>query len=170
MLLPDRPSLWFGPAPPQQNEPPPLAPETITRIGETYDVAGRDVRNKALGDAGEDLVLHHDRNAPTKAGRDDLAREVRWTAREDGDGFGYEIRSFGPDGRDRLRKVKTTNGWNLTLFLITRNECAVAAQHRDHWHLIRLWNFARRPEAFALRPPLDAHLALTPTNFLAQLL
>jgi hypothetical protein len=169
-LLPDPPQLWFGPAPAQQNEPPPLAAETISRIGETYDVAGRDARNKALGDAGEELVLHHERTSLTDAGRDDLARQVRWTAREDGDGFGYDIRSFEPDGRDRLLEVKTTNGWNRTPFWITRNECAVADRHRDHWHLVRLWNFARRPEAFTLRPPLDAHLALTPTNFLAQLL
>ena len=52
---------------------------------------------------------------------------------------------------------------------LTRNELAVAEEKRDHWHLIRLWNFAREPRAFAIRPPLEAHVALTPTSFLAQL-
>ena len=42
---------------------------------------------------------------------DDLARKVRWVSEEDGDGAGYDIASFGPDGRARLIEVETTNGW-----------------------------------------------------------
>lgn len=161
--------LFFGPAPAQQNEPPPLDPERIAEIGWCYDVAGRDARNKALGDAGEERVFHHEIATLQYAGREDLARRVRWTAQEDGDGFGYDIHSFELDGRDRLLEVKTTNGWNRTPFHITANECAVAEARRDHWQLVRLRNFARESQAFALRPPLDAHLALSPTSFLAQL-
>lgn len=169
LAKPDWRPLFFGPAPAQQNEPPPLEPERIAEIGRRYDVAGRDARNKALGDAGEERVFHHEIAALQDAGREDLARRVRWTAQEDGDGFGYDIHSFEPDGRDRLLEVKTTNGWNRTPFHITANECAVAEARRDHWQLVRLWNFAREPQAFALRPPLDAHLAMSPTSFLAQL-
>lgn len=169
LAQPDWRPLFFGPAPAQQNEPPPLEPERIAEIGRRYDVAGRDARNKALGDAGEERVFHHEIATLQDAGREDLARRVRWTAQEDGDGFGYDIHSFEPDGRDRLLEVKTTNGWNRTPFHITANECAVAEARRDHWQLVRLWNFAREPQAFALRPPLDAHLALSPTSFLAQL-
>lgn len=169
LAQPDWRPLFFGPAPAQQNEPPPLEPERIAEIGRRYDVAGRDARNKALGDAGEERVFHHEIATLQDAGREDLARRVRWTAQEDGDGFGYDIHSFAPDGRDRLLEVKTTNGWNRTPFHITANECAVAEARRDDWQLVRLWNFAREPQAFALRPPLDAHLALSPTSFLAQL-
>lgn len=66
-------------------------------------------------------------------------------------------------------EVKTTNGWERTPFHISRNELAVAEARRDDWHLIRVWNFARVPQAFALRPPLDAHVELTATSFLAAL-
>jgi hypothetical protein len=169
VLAADPPPLWFGPAPAQQNEPPPLDAAEITAFGNRHDVAGRDARNKALGDAGEDRVLLHERSALHDAGRGDLARLVRWTAKEDGDGCGYDIHSFEPDGRDRLIEVKTTNGWNRTPFWITRNECSVAEERCDVWHLCRLWDFPRKPQAFVLRPPLDAHLALTPAAFLAQL-
>lgn len=65
--------------------------------------------------------------------------------------------------------MKTTNGWERTLFHISRNELATADMHRDNWRLIRLWNFARKPRAFEIRPPLDAHVSLTPTSFLAAL-
>jgi hypothetical protein len=35
---------------------------------------------------------------------------------------------------------------------------------------VRLWNFARAPKAFALRPPLEAHVSLTATGFQASFL
>ena len=102
-------------------------------------------------------------------GRDDLTDKVRWTSVQDGDGAGYDIASFEPDGRDRIIEVKTTNGWYRTPFHISRNEIAVAESRSDDWHLMRVWNFAREPSAFALRPPLDTHVELTATSFLASL-
>jgi hypothetical protein len=168
--LREAPALWIGPPPTQRNEPPPVNPEFMAAIGRKYDVAERDARNRALGKAGEELVLRHEQETLTRAGRGDLTEKVRWTSVQDGDGFGYDIASYDSDGQPRLIEVKTTNGWERTPFHITRNELAVAEQSRDEWHLMRLWNFARKPQAFALRPPLQAHIALTPTSFLAALL
>lgn len=162
-------TLWIGPPPTFANEPPPVDPEFMAMIGRKYDVAERDERNRALGRAGEERVLNHERATLRSAKRDDLAARVRWTAVEDGDGAGYDISSFEPDGRERLIEVKTTNGWERTPFHISRNELAVADERRDAWTLIRLWNFARNAKAFSIRPPLDAHVALTPTSFLASL-
>ena len=76
---------------------------------------------------------------------------------------------FEPDGRERLIEVKTTNGWERTPFHISRNELAASEAYRDDWHLLRIWNFAREPKAFGLRPPLEAYAELTPTSFLARL-
>jgi len=110
----------------------------------------------------------HERTALRTAGRDDLARKVRWVSEEDGDGAGYDIASFAPDGLPRLIEVKTTNGWERTPFHITRNELAVAEERRSEWRLFRLWNFSREPKAFELHPPLDAHVSLTATTFQAS--
>lgn len=162
------PALWIGPPPTQRNEPPPIDPEFIAAIGRKYDVAERDARNRALGKAGEEIVLQYEQNNLRQAGRDDLADRVRWTAVQDGDGYGYDVASFEPDGRERLIEVKTTNGWERTPFHISKNELAVADARRDDWHLVRLWNFAREPKAFAIRPPLEAHVELTATSFLAR--
>lgn len=162
-------SLWIGPPPTQRNEPPPIDPEFMAAIGRKYDVAERDARNRALGKAGEEVVLQHEQNTLRQTGREDLADRVRWTAVQDGDGYGYDIASFEPDGRERWIEVKTTNGWERTPFHISRNELEVADARRDDWHLVRLWNFAREPKAFALRPPLEAHIELTATSFLADL-
>ncbi|MFC3175015.1 DUF3883 domain-containing protein [Novosphingobium bradum] len=141
----------------------------MTAIGRKYDVAERDARNRALGKAGEQLVLQHEISTLRSAGRDDLADKVRWTSVQDGDSYGFDILSFTSDGHDRLIEVKTTNGWDRTPFHISRNELAVAEERREHWQLVRVWDFARAPKAFALRPPLQAHAELTPTSFLAAL-
>lgn len=169
VLRADLPTLWIGPPPTQRNEPPPVDPKVLETFGRKWDVAARDARNRALGKAGEALVLHHERTSLTHAGREDLADKVRWTSEQDGDGYGYDILSFEPDGRERLLEVKTTNGWERTPFHISANEIAVADARAKDWHLVRLWNFARDPKAFALRPPLSAHAELTPTSFLASL-
>jgi hypothetical protein len=162
-------TLWLGPPPAQRNEPPLVDPTFMAAMGRKYDVAERDARNRALGKAGEELVLAHERATLRQAGREDLADLARWTAVQDGDGFGFDIASFEPDGRDRLIEVKTTNGWERTPFHISRDEMEVAEIRREEWHLIRVWNFARQPNAFALRPPLGAPVELTPTSFLASL-
>ncbi len=44
----------------------------------------------------------------------------------------------------------------------------MANDNRESWRLVRIWNFAREPRAFELAPPLDAHVRLTPTSFLAR--
>ena len=166
--LSDIDALWVGPPPTSRNEAPPATLESMLGLARKFDVAGRDERNRALGRAGEECVLARERAVLFHSGRDDLARRVRWISQEDGDGAGYDIASFEPDGRTRLIEVKTTNGWDRTPFHISRNELAVADDRRDEWLIFRLWNFSREPKAFELRPPLGAHVALTPTTFQAS--
>jgi hypothetical protein len=165
----DAPLLQFGPPPTQRNEPSPVDPEFIAAMGRKFDVAERDARNRALGRAGEELVLQNEKHTLRRFGREDLAGRVRWTSVQDGDGYGFDIASFEPDGRDRLIEVKATNGWERTPFHVSRNELTVAEDRRDKWQLVRVWNFARAPHAYVLRPPLEAHLELTATSFLARL-
>jgi hypothetical protein len=160
--------IWIGPPPTLSNQPPPQELEQMLHVARKFDVAGRDERNRALGRAGEECVVAHERSALKVAGRDDLARKVRWVSEEDGDGAGYDIASFTPDGWERLIEVKTTNGWERTPFYISRNELAVAEERRSEWCLFRLWNFSRETKAFELRPPLDAHVSLTATAFQAS--
>jgi hypothetical protein len=160
--------LWIGPPPTMSNQPPPKELEQMLRIARKFDVASRDERNRALGRAGEERVLEHERIVLSSAGRRDLANKIRWVSEEDGDGAGYDIASFSPDGKKRLIEVKTTNGWERTPFQITRNELAVADERRADWCLFRLWNFSREPKAFELYPPLDAHVSLTATSFQAS--
>ena len=160
-------ALFLSPPPPPLNRPV-LDRTRADALARRFDPAEADARNRELGRDGEALVLDFERWTLRRSGREDLAAQVRWTSQEDGDGVGYDIASFRPDGRPRLVEVKTTNGWERSAFHITRNELAVANDNRDAWRLVRVWNFAREPRAFELAPPLDAHVSLTPTSFLAR--
>ncbi len=137
--LRDSAPLWIGPPPTLTNQPPRENLDRMAAVATKFDAAGRDARNRALGRAGEERVLAHERAALTLAGRDDLARSVRWVAEEEGDGAGYDIASFTPPGRPRLIEVKTTNGWERTPFNLTRNELAVSRERGPDWCLLRLW-------------------------------
>ena len=166
--LSDEAQIWIGPAPTLSNQPDPAELGEMLRVARKFNVAERDERNRALGRAGEQRVLHHERTSLTVAGRPDLASKVRWAAEEDGDGLGYDIASFEPDGRPRLLEVKTTNGWERTPFYLSQNEVDVSNERRAEWCLFRLWNFSSEPKAFELRPPLDAHVKLTAKSYQAS--
>ncbi|MCP3736333.1 DUF3883 domain-containing protein [Sphingomonas sp. RP10(2022)] len=116
------PTLWIGPPPTVSNVPPPDELEQMQHIARRFDVAERDARNRALGRAGEERIVLHERSALAAAGRDDLANRVRWVSDQDGDGAGYDIASYEIDGRPRRIEVKTTNGWERTPFHISRND------------------------------------------------
>ena len=113
-------------------DPPALAmarqsiPEKLKRLVRKFDPVERDHRNRSLGKAGEAFVVDVERHHLASAGRLDLSRKVRWVADEDGDGAGYDVHSFDPQGQERLIEVKTTNGAARTPFFLSRNECDLA--------------------------------------------
>jgi hypothetical protein len=140
-------------------DPPALAqahvrPWQLDQLIRKFDPVERDSRNRALGKAGESFVLELERRRLGKIERSDLADRVRWVAAEDGDGAGYDILSFDPDGRERLIEVKTTNGGPRTPFFLSRNEHEVAAARADSWRLYRVHLFAQTPRIFTVSPPL----------------
>lgn len=157
--------LPIGPPPTLSNQPPPDELDQMLGLARKFDAPGRAERNRSLGRAGEQRVLAHERATLASAGRADLAGRVAWVAAEQGDGAGYDIASFSAEGRPRLIEVKTTNGWERTPFYITRNELEVSRRRSAEWCLMRLWNFARAPRAFVLRPPLECHVSLIATNY-----
>lgn len=161
-------SLFLEPPPTLRNAPPPSELEQTLAVARKFDAAGRDERNRALGSAGEARVFESERFHLRQQGRADLAGQVEWTSKTQGDGAGFDISSFETNGKRRLIEVKTTNGWERTPFYISRNELAVADQQRDEWKLVRVWNFSRSPRTFEISPPLDQHVSLTATSFQAN--
>lgn len=152
--------------------PPSLArrveiPQEVKRIIAKFDPAERDARNRTLGEKGEELVFHAERARLISCGRSELAQKIRWVSKEDGDGAGFDIRSFDQSGAERLLEVKTTTGRERTPFYITENERSLSVERPDAFRLIRVYDLARRPMAFELAPPLENFIALNPTLYRA---
>jgi hypothetical protein len=140
----------------------------MRRLLGKYDPAERDQRNRSLGEAGEEFVLNFERHALERAGKPKLAEKVAWISRDRGDGYGYDILSFTPEGKERLLEVKTTYGHERTPFWITRRECDVAADNREIFRIRRVFHFGNAPRMFELQPPLEKHLSLDATCFVAS--
>ncbi|HEY3813334.1 MAG TPA: DUF3883 domain-containing protein [Caulobacteraceae bacterium] len=156
-FLEEAPSLQ----PPKERRP------ELERLVRKFDPGERDFRNRALGKAGEETVLHFERNRLQAEDRADLARKVRWVAQEDGDGAGYDIRSFDRQGRERLIEVKTTTGGRTTPFYLSRNEYDLSKERMDAFRLMRVHSFARDPRMFELKPPLTEAVLLSPSVYQA---
>lgn len=141
--------------------------DPLQRLVRKFDPAVRDERNRTLGRMGEELVLRaeHARLVPDYP---NLAKRIRWISEEDGDGAGYDILSFEPDGRERLIEVKTTVGHQRTPFFISKNEVSLSKERPDHFRLARVFDFLKEPKAFELSSNELHAMTLTPENYRAS--
>jgi hypothetical protein len=153
---------------PPLSEPKGGRPEGLVRLIRKFDPAARDQRNRVLGRLGEQHVLNHEIARLIAADRMELAMKVEWTSDVHGDGAGYDIRSFEPDGSDRLIEVKSTKGGPTTDFYITRTEREVSVERPDAWRLYRLHTLPTNPRLFVLPPPLEHSVRLEPESWRAR--
>lgn len=156
--------------------PPPKAPKVsdqanaaLKRLTLKYDPGLRDQLNRQLGLAGEEHVLEYEKKKLFDAGRNDLSNKVKWVSKDEGDGAGYDIRSYAENGSELWLEVKTTRGGGLTPFYLTRNERNVANAYPKAFRLYRLYDFSKQPKLYTLTPPLDKVLQLEPMTFRASL-
>lgn len=131
------------------------------------DYLARETRNRELGLAGEHLVMRFEQQRLIKAGKEKLAERLEHVAVTQGDGLGFDIRSFEPNGRDRLIEVKTTAFAKESAFFITPNELACSRAYSEHYHLFRLFNFRKGPKLFCLKGDLQGQLWLEPDSYRA---
>lgn len=155
-------------APPQCADLDKVLPPAIRQLVGKFDPAERDARNRDLGKAGEKFVVEFERIRLRQAGREDLAGNVRWVSDVDGDGLGYDVRSFEPDGQERLLEIKTTCGHERTPFWLTKREVDVAAERSDRYRVRRVFHFRNRAQMFEIAPPLEDALFMTPTMYSAE--
>ena len=106
------------------------------------DFVALEAANRSLGASGEVLILERERRRLAEAGRGDLAGKVEHVSVTQGDGLGYDIASFRPDGAPRLIEVKTTRRGAAWPMLVSRNEVAVSKDMADQYVLARVFSFA----------------------------
>ena len=158
----------FFERPPVTDWAEPAEPLSLTRLATKFDPAARDARNRELGKRGEERIFDFERNRLVRENRPDLSRKVRWVSAEDGDGAGYDILSFDFSGRERFLEVKTTTGHQKTPFYLTENERSLSEERTDAFRIVRLYDFARKPRAFEIEPPLENSVILKPISYRAS--
>jgi hypothetical protein len=139
------------------------------RAGRHPDYGLLDEENSRRGKQGEELVLHYERDWLREHGRSDLADAVRWIAREDGDGLGYDVLSFNLDARERYIEVKATALGERTPFYISSAELDFAQRHPDRYVLYRVYDLDGEPRFFALEGDITEVLGLSPVIYSARL-
>lgn len=156
-------------------EPPPDEPEKRGRRSEArarptgIDFVRRDADNRLLGRMGEEWAVEFEqRRLHDAERRPDLAKNLVWVSRDEGDGLGYDIRSFEGDGRPRLIEVKTTGLGKYFPFYVSANEVNVSRREAASYHLYRVFSFSTQPRLYNLRGSLETVCLLTPAVYSAS--
>lgn len=169
----DQRSPWEDPPPGEGKtsgvaEHTPSSYDAVPRIG--VDYLAMEARNRSLGQAGEEFVLRVEAERLHSMGHRRLADRVEHVARSKGDGLGYDILSFEPNGRERLIEVKTTSFGKRTPFYVSRAELGCSAARSEDYHLYRVFQFRREPRLFSLAGRLDATFRLDAHQYIARTL
>lgn len=131
--------------------------------------AERERQNRKLGERGEAFVLELERERLRTLGCTDLADEIKWTSKEEGDGAGYDIRSFKDASEEEFYiEVKTTNLGIYQPFLITSNEVRFSAENAKSYSLYRLFDFSKKARVYQLQGQIDQHVSLIPKVYSAS--
>lgn len=132
------------------------------------DYLEREAQNQSLGLAGEEFIVQFEHWRLTQLGQPRLADKVDHISQSKGDGLGYDVLSFEPDGKERFIEVKTTTFGRDTPFFISRGELALSHGAKDQFHLYRLFEFRKAPRLFDLKGSLDQHCVLDPVTYRAS--
>ncbi len=111
-----------------------------------------------LGRAGEEFIVMVEKKELEKKGLNNLAERVEHTAKEKGDGFGYDITSFTPDNKVKYIEVKTTAGGCESPIYLSINEIRVSKELGSSFYLYRVYNFdklGKSGKILVKRGPLD---------------
>ncbi|MEY9531137.1 DUF3427 domain-containing protein [Sinorhizobium fredii] len=135
------------------------------------DFSAADARNRALGFDGEKSVMDFERNRLLNTEAAHKVDEIRHVAEIEGDGAGYDILSFDPDGTELYIEVKTTRGNEQSDFYLSANELAFFQAHQAQFAIYRVCEFdpaTASGKVFILRGEDIANLSLEPLSYRAR--
>lgn len=100
-------------------------------------------KKQESGTSGEMWALNIEKKRLQERGID--AEKVRYVAKYDGDGYGYDIRSVEDDGvTPRYIEVKTTTGNISEPIYFTDTELDFSKMNREHYYIYRVFHFNKK--------------------------
>jgi hypothetical protein len=166
-LVVDFSTLLEDPPPLRQAETP-KNPYRAPVVGFHRDYLAREALNRSLGQAGEEFVAHYEQFRLHSLGKSKLGDRVELVSQSRGDGLGYDVLSFEPDGRERFIEVKTTAFRKETPFYISRAEVDFSNFAFEQYYLYRLFEFRKLPRLFTVAGQIERRCILDPVSFLAK--
>lgn len=121
---------------------------------------------EAIGQAGENWVIDHERNYLISNGKNDLAEQITRVS-ETNVGAGYDVLSFETDNSEKFIEVKAT-ALSKMEFFISSNELEIAKQLNGRYWIYLVSEIYGEPKLFTFQDPtseIGKKLILTPINF-----
>lgn len=129
-------------------------------------------RNSSTGEYGENIVVKLEEEKLKKAGKHKLAKQIVHVSVTQGDGAGYDIKSFDIDGNEIYIEVKsTTSPDRNAAFNISANEVKASEYYGDSYYLYRLYDISNtheHPKYYTIQGNLKEKLNLLSTSYLAS--
>jgi hypothetical protein len=137
-------------------------------VGRKRDLALLDARRRALGEQGELFVVWFEQQRLDSVGLSKLAKKVERVSETEGDGTGFDIRSYERDGRERNIEVKTTTFGKFHPFVVSINEVEFSNDFSSSYYLYRLFHFGTTDRLFMLQGSLRDTCNLEAVQFRAS--
>ncbi len=138
------------------------------RTKKSPDFALKESKNRKLGLVGEELVLKYEKETLISLGKEDLAERIIHTSKVEGDGAGYDIKSFNEDGSVKYIEVKATRGNINTDFYMSPRELRFAELNKDSFCLYRVFDLQKRTnngKFFVFNGDINNSFNKIPTGF-----
>ena len=138
------------------------------RTKKSPDYALKESKNRKLGLVGEELVLKYEKERLISLGKEDLAERIIHTSKVEGDGAGYDIKSFNEDGSVKYIEVKATRGNINTDFYMSPRELRFAELNKDSFCLYRVFDLQKRTnngKFFVFNGDINNSFNKIPTGF-----
>jgi hypothetical protein len=125
----------------------------------------REQNNAKLGYLGEELMYNYEKWSLIEKGREDLANQIKWVAKDEGDGAGFDILSKTIKGDDKFIEVKTTKSGIKTPFFFSKNEFDFSNENATNYYLYRIFDFENHPKAFVKNGGLGNICQYSPISY-----
>ncbi len=132
-------------------------PEERYRTPQKVDWEELNMKRRKTGLKGEEIVVELQRSYLNSVGRSDLADKVSHVSVERGDGLGYDVLSYFPDGGEKYIEVKSTTGSLGSDFYISKGELAFLANNTETAFIYRV--SLGNPEVSNSSPKLEVKSA-----------
>lgn len=129
------------------------------------DSAASHAQRERTGRSGERFVAKYERARLKEEDYSDLAAKVEIISITEGDGLGYDVRSFDTEGNELLIEVKATTGGRKEPFYLTRNELERSRKDAERYRIYRVYDLQDEPRLFVLEPPFEEVCNMEPVEW-----